>query len=53
MSVTVHSVPKENGFPVKISVIDLRSRQAKSVFLAKIIIVLDFTGVCSTRSCTQ
>ena len=52
MKVTVPSLPKENGVLVKISIIDLRSRQAKLI-LAKIIIVLDFTGVCSTRSCTQ
>ena len=40
MKVTVPSLPKENGVPVKISVTELRSRQAK-LFLAKII-----TGVC-------
>ena len=33
MKVTVPSLPKENGVPVKISVIELRSRQAK-LFLA-------------------
>ena len=52
MKVTVPSLPKENGVQVKISVIQLRSRQAK-LFLAKII-VLDFTVECfSTRSCAQ
>ena len=44
MKVTVPSLPKENGVPVKINVISLRFLQAKS-FLAKII-MLDFTGVC-------
>ena len=52
MKVTIPSLPKENGVQVKISVIQLRSRQAK-LFLAKII-VLVFTGeCCSTRSCAQ
>lgn len=46
MKVTVPSLPKENGVPVKITVtvIELRSPQEK-VFLAKII-MLDFTGEC-------
>ena len=43
MTVTVPSLPKEIGVPVKINVILLRFPQAK-LFLAKII-VLDFTGV--------
>ena len=43
IKVTVPSLPKENGLPVKINVILLRFPQAK-LFLAKII-VLDFTGV--------
>ena len=41
--ITVPSLPKENGVPVKINVILLRFPQA-NLFLAKII-VLDFTGV--------
>ena len=40
MKVTVPSLPNENGVPVKISIIELRSCQAK-LFLAKIIM-----GVC-------
>ena len=44
LKVTVRSLPKENGVPVKINVILLRFPQA-NLFLAKII-VLDFTGVC-------
>ena len=43
-TITVPSLPKENGVPVKINVIELRSPQA-NLFLAKMI-VLDFTGVC-------
>ena len=42
--ITVPSLPKENGVPVKINVILLRFPQA-DLFLAKII-VLDFTGAC-------
>ena len=42
--ITVPSLPKENGVPVKINVILLRFPQA-NLFLAKII-VLDFTGAC-------
>ena len=44
MKVTVPSLPKENGVPVKINVTLLRFPQT-NLFLAKII-VLDFTGVC-------
>ena len=44
MKVTVASVQKENGVPVKTNIISLRFPQ-KNLFLAKII-VLDFTGVC-------
>ena len=36
VKVTIPSLPKENGVPVKVSVIELRSRQAK-LFLAKYI----------------
>ena len=42
--ITVASLPKENGVPVKINVILLRFSLA-NLFLAKII-VLDFTGAC-------
>ena len=42
--ITVPSLPKENGVPVKINAILLRFPQA-NLFLAKII-VLDFTGAC-------
>ena len=42
--ITVPSLPKENGVPVKINVVLLRFPQA-NLFLAKII-VLDFTGAC-------
>ena len=55
MRVTVRSLPKKNGVPVKINVILLRFPQA-NLFLAKIIL-LDFTGVfrCdrAPRSCYQ
>ena len=55
IKVTVPSLPKENGVPVKISVILFRFPQA-NFFLAKII-VLDFTGVFrrdrAPRSCNQ
>ena len=44
MKVTVPSLPKENGVPVKINVILLRFPQANLV-LAKVI-MLAFTGVC-------
>ena len=44
MKVTLPSLPKENGVPVKINVILFRFPQA-NLFLAKVI-VLDFTGVC-------
>ena len=44
MKVTVPSLPKENGVPVKINVILFRFPQV-NLFLAKII-VLDFIGVC-------
>ena len=44
MKITVPSLPKENGVPVKTNVILLRFPQA-NLFLAKII-VLDSTGVC-------
>ena len=44
MKVTVPSLPKENGVPVKINVILLRFPQA-NLLLAKIIL-LAFTGVC-------
>ena len=43
MKVTVPSLPKENGVPVKINVILFSCPQA-NLFLGKII-VLDFTGV--------
>ena len=42
--ITVPSIPKENGVPVKINVILLRFPQA-NLFLSKII-VFDFTGAC-------
>ena len=42
--ITVPSLPKENGVPVKINVILLRFPEA-NLFLAKIM-VLDFTGAC-------
>ena len=43
MHVTVRSLPKENGVPVKINVIQFRSREANFTFGK---IMLDFTGVC-------
>ena len=42
--ITIPTLPKENGVPVKINLILLRFPQA-NLFLAKII-VLDFTGAC-------